>query len=277
LGAIIGRFGGRIENANFTLGEKTYTLEANESPHHLHGGATGFHNTIWKTSSFQHDHSVGVTLTYTSANGEGAYPGTIDVTVTYALTNDNELSIDYEPVSDMDTILTLTNHTHFTVIEHIKENVGNHTVEMNSDRILELDHELIPTGKQLDVSGTPFDFKNGRQLKDGFLTTNIQNKIAGGGYDHYFLLNQTNQPNITVHEPKRGRTMEISTDQPGVVMYTGNNLTADLEFKERSGEKHLGVCFETQAHPASLQHDGLETITLKANERYNKRTTFSFN
>src|SRR5699024_10645538 len=83
----------QIENANFTLGEKTYTLEANESPHHLHGGSTGFHNTIWKTSSFQHDHSVGVTLTYTSPNGEGAYPGTIDVTVTYTLTNDNEFSI----------------------------------------------------------------------------------------------------------------------------------------------------------------------------------------
>lgn len=277
LGAIIGRVGGRIENANFTLGEKTYNLEPNEPPHHLHGGLTGFHNTIWKTSSFQHDHSVGVTLTYTSPDGEGGYPGTVDVIVTYTLTNDNEFAIDYEAVSDMDTILTLTNHTYFNLNGQLKENVGNHTVEMNSDRILELDNELIPTGKQLDVSGTPFNFKNGRQLKDGFLTTNTQNKIAGGGYDHYFLLNQTNQPNITVHEPKSGRTMEISTDQPGVVMYTGNNLTADLEFKERSGEKHLGVCFETQAHPASLQHDGLETITLKANERYNKRTTFSFN
>src|SRR5699024_8362513 len=93
LSAIIRSVGGRIENANFTLGEKTYTLEANASPHHLHGGSTGFHNTIWKTSSFQHDHSVGVTLTYTSPNGEGAYPGTIDVTVTYTLTNDNEFSI----------------------------------------------------------------------------------------------------------------------------------------------------------------------------------------
>src|SRR5699024_9474631 len=136
-------------------GEKTYTLEANESPHHLHGGSTGFHNTIWKTSSFQHDHSVGVTLTYTSPNGEGAYPGTIDVTVTYTLTNDNEFSINYEADTDMDTILTLTIHTYFNLNGQIKENVGNHTVEMNIDRILELDHELIPTGKQLDFSGTP--------------------------------------------------------------------------------------------------------------------------
>src|SRR5699024_9955030 len=115
LGSIIGRFGGRIENANSTSGEKTYTLEANESPHRLHRGSTGFHNTIWKTSYFQHDHSVGVTLTYTSPNGEGAYPGTIDVTVTYTLTNDNEFSINYEAVSDMDTILTLTNHTYFNL------------------------------------------------------------------------------------------------------------------------------------------------------------------
>src|SRR5699024_8747074 len=146
---------------------------------------------------------------------------------------------------------TLTNHTYFNLNGQLKENVGNHTVEMNSDRILELDHEFIPTGKQLDVSGTPFDFKNGRQLKDGFQTTNIPNKTAVDKNYHYFHINQTNQTNITVHEPKRGRTMEISTDQPGVVMYTGNNHTADLEFKERSEEKHLGVCFETQAHPAS--------------------------
>src|SRR5699024_6679467 len=176
-----------------------------------------------------------------------------------------EFSINYEAVSDMDTILTLTNHTYFNLNGQLKESVGNHTVKMNRDRVLELDNELIPTGKQLDGSGTPFDFKSGRQLKDGFLTAKTQKKIAGGGYDKYFLLNQTNQPNITVHEPKSDRTKEISTDQPGVVMYTGNNLRTDLAFKERSGEKHLGVCFETQAHPASLQHDGLETITLKAN------------
>src|SRR5699024_1897451 len=199
--------------------------------------------------------SVGVTLTYTSPDGEGGYPGTVDVTVTYTLTNDNEFLIDYKAVSDMDTILTLTNHTYFNLNGQLKENIGNHTVEMNSEQILELDNELITTGKQIDVSCILLDFKNGRQLKDGFLNMNTQNKVAGSGYDHYFLLNQTNQPNIIVREPMSGRTMEISTDQPGVVMYTGNNLTADLEFKERSGEKYLGVCFETQAHPAFLQQE----------------------
>src|SRR5699024_7366392 len=144
---------------------------------------------------------------------------------------DNEFLIDYKAVSDMDTILTLTNHTYFNLNGQLKENVGNHTVEMNSDQILELDNELIPTGKQLDVSGTLFDFKNGRQLKDGFLTMNTQHQCEGRGYNHYFLLKQTNQLNIIVSEPMRGRTMEISIDQAGVVMYTGNNLAADLEFK----------------------------------------------
>src|SRR5699024_632044 len=124
LGAIIGRVGGRIENAKFTLGEKTYNLEPNERPNQLQGGSIGFHNTIWKISCFQHDHSVGVTLTYTSPDGEGGYPGTVDVTVTYTLTNDNEFSIDYEAVSDKNTILTLTNHTYFNLNGQLKENVG---------------------------------------------------------------------------------------------------------------------------------------------------------
>src|SRR5699024_10852822 len=148
-----------------------------------------------------HDHSVGVTLTYTSPDGEGGYPGTVDVTVTYTLTNDNEFLIDYKAVSDMDTILTLTNHTYFNLNGQLKENVGNHTVDINSDQMLELDNGHLANGKQVDVSGTLFDFKNGRKLKDRFLTMNTQNKVSVGGYDHYFLLNQTNQPNIIVREP----------------------------------------------------------------------------
>src|SRR5699024_7459644 len=104
----------------------------------------------------------------------------------------------------------------------------------------------------------------------------IQNEIVGNGYDHYFLLNKNQHPNIIVNEPTSGRVMEVHTNQPGVVMYTGNSLDTDLPLKERVGKKHLGVCFETQAHPASLKHDVLAPITLKANERYNKQTTFSF-
>lgn len=275
-GAIIGRVGGRIENAAFTLDGETYELEANEPPHHLHGGSTGFHHTVWKTSSFQHDNQVGVTLTYTSPDGESGHPGEIDVAVTYTLTHENEFKIDYEAVSDTDTILTLTNHTYFNLTGQLKENVGNHTVTMNSDQILELDEALIPTGKKLNVSGTPFDFRHGKQLKEGFLATHTQNKIAGRGYDHYFLFNQGRNPVVTVLEPQSGRVMEVRTDQPGVVMYSGNSLSEEFLLKERVAEKHLGVCFETQAHPASLNHDGLPSVKLKADEIYSTQTSFTF-
>src|SRR5699024_5427154 len=264
IGGIIGRVAGRIQNASFQLKGKNYELTANEGNHHLHGGKTAFHHVIWDVEPMHEDDKVAVKLTHTSPNREGGYPGEVQVSVTYSLTNDNHFIINYEAISDKDTVLTLTNHTYFN-LSGLKDTVGQHSVTINSDHFLELDEELIPTGKLVNVSNTPFDLRNGKRLEEGFDSTYSQNLIVGNGYDHYFLLNDTDQPNIVVEENKSGRILSITTDQPGVVMYTANGLEDGLKLNGQMSEKHLGVCFETQGPPASLHHEGLPSIVLKAN------------
>jgi len=275
-GAIIGRVAGRVQDASFELDGKKYKLEANEGAHHLHSGSAGFHNVIWEVSPFQTENQAGVILTHSSPAGEGGYPGRVKVKVTYTLTNKNDLLIDYEAISDEKTILTLTNHTYFNLAGQLKETTKDHVITINSDQFLELDQELIPTGKILNVANTPFDFRKGRKLLDGFQSDHQQNIYVGNGYDHYFLLNKTDEQSITVKENTSGRILKVRTNQPGVVMYTANGLTDNLKLNDGISEKHLGVCFETQGPSSSLHHDGLPSIVLEADEVYEKQTVFSF-
>lgn len=275
-GAIIGRVAGRIENASFQLDEETYKLRATEGNHHLHGGDTAFHKAIWKAEPFQADNEAGIKLSYTSPDHAGGYPGKVNITITYTLNNRNQLLIDYDATTTKNTILTLTNHTYFNLTGNLKDTIRHHQVEMNSDHFLELDEELIPTGSCIDVRHTPFDFRHGKQLAAGIDSFYQQNQIAGGGYDHYFLFNQSEPPHISVSEPVSGRRLNITTNQPGVVMYTSNTLDEGLQLAEGLSKKHLGVCFETQASPASLKHKHLPSIVLKANDVYKKQTCFTF-
>nr|WP_186670819.1 aldose epimerase family protein [Sporosarcina sp. BP05] len=275
-GAIIGRVAGRIQDSSFTIEDQTYTLVANEGDHHLHGGDGGFHQVVWQTTPFHTDDKVGVKLTHMSLDGEGGYPGTIEVSVTYTLTNNNELILDYSGTSDKTTALTMTNHSYFNLNGNLAATIHNHHVTIESNEFVELDTDLIPTGKKIHVVNTPFDFRTERKLVDGINSLSAQNRVANHGYDHYFILKQTNQPNICVKEETSGRVMTIKTTQPGVVMYTSNTLEDDLELAEGKSKPYLGVCFETQASPASLHHEGLPPVILRANGLYEKQTVFSF-
>lgn len=275
-GAIIGRVAGRISNASFHLNGKKYHLDANEEPHHLHGGANGFHQHIWEASPFQTENHVGVTLSLSSPDGAGGYPGQIDVQVTYTLTDSNDFLIDYEAISNKKTVFTLTNHTYFNLTGQLRETVRNHIVAINSDQFVEVDQELIPTGRLVDVADTTFDFRNGKKLSEGFVSTYSQNRNVGSGYDHYFLFNPNEEASIVVKEDTSGRILKMKTNHPGVVMYTGNGIDDKFVLRERMSRKHLGVCFETQEPPASLHHKGFPSITLEADERYQKQTVFSF-
>lgn len=272
-GAIIGRVAGRIEKAAFKLDGEEYSLPANEGAHHLHGGPTGFHQIIWETKPFQLENKVGIELSHSSPDGEGGYPGNVDVTVTYTLTSEDEFIIDYEAMSDQKTVLTLTNHSYFNLSGDLKNMVDQHTITMDCNQVLELDQELIPTGKLLATTGTPFDFRNGKKLLEGFQSDHPQNVIVGNGYDHYFLLNSGL---INVKEENSGRVMDVKTDQSGVVIYTSNTLTEGLQLQRGFSKQYSGVCFETQAPPASLHHTVLPEITLQAGEKYQKQTIFSF-
>ncbi|MDS9472496.1 aldose epimerase family protein [Sporosarcina pasteurii] len=273
-GSIIGRVAGRIANGVFSLNDKLINLPANDGKHHLHGGPSGFHNVIWNAETFESNHSVGLRLQHTSPHMSSGYPGNLDVSVIYTLTNDNELIIDYEGISDQDTILTMTNHSYFNLSGNAKQTIHHHGVTMDAREIAELDTELIPTGKKLDVSSTPFDFREGLELQHGIQSDYNQNTIASNGYDHYFIFE--NQEPIFVREKTSGRKMTIQTNQPGVVMYTANTMTDEIAFAEGDAGPYKGVCFETQGSPASLEHPEFPSILLKAGEKYMKQTSFKF-
>lgn len=273
-GALIGRVAGRIQHASFEFKGQTYSLEANDGNHHLHGGSTGFHQVIWDVEPFETENSVGLKLRHTSVDGDCGYPGNVDIAVTYTLTNDNDFMIDYWAKSDKTTPFTMTNHSYFNLSGDLKRTVDVHHVTMDSSSYPELDSELIPTGKSADVSGTSFDFRDGRYLSDGFKDDSVQHKIANNGYDHYFIFDK--ERHVVVKDADSGRVLKINTEHPGMVMYTSNGLAEGLDLKEGSSKKHLGVCFETQDSPASLHHDHFPNLILEAGTEYNKRTKFSF-
>ncbi|MFD1849332.1 aldose epimerase family protein [Oceanobacillus bengalensis] len=275
-GALVGRVAGRIQGASFELDGKTYHLEENDGENHLHGGPAGFHSVIWEVVPFETAETIGLNLHYHSACGEGGYPGNVDITVTYELNNANQLSLTYTANSDQKTAFTMTNHSYFNLSGNLRSPVGGHHVTMESSKFVELDEQLIPTGKLLEVDGTPYDFRRGNLLRTGFESGFEQNKIAGNGYDHYFIFDDNREEKIVVRDEQSGRVLTVHTNQPGVVMYTSNMLDDSLEFKEAFSEKYLGVCFETQASPASLHHEGFPSVILNAEEVYKRQTVFTF-
>ncbi|AXI10517.1 galactose-1-epimerase [Oceanobacillus sp. 143] len=275
-GALIGRVAGRIQGAAFELDGKTYKLESNEGKNQLHGGSGGFHQIIWDVEPFETDGAVSLKLGHQSADGDGGYPGNVTIEVTYTLTDSNQLIIDYVAKSDKTTPITLTNHSYFNLSGNLKNAVHQHEVRMNSNYFVELDSELIPTGRLLDTEGTVFDFREGRLLQDGFMDDSLQNRLAGNGYDHYFVFDSEQENSIVVRDKDSGRRMDIVTTQPGVVMYTSNSLVEGEKLRNGMSRKYLGVCFETQGSPASLHHEGFPNVVLDAGQSYKKQTSFTF-
>ncbi|CDQ20128.1 aldose 1-epimerase [Halobacillus karajensis] len=276
LGALIGRVAGRIQRASFQLEGKEYRVEANEGEHHLHGGKKGFHQQLWNASPFEDDGEIGVTLSHKSFDGEGGYPGTIDVAVTYTLTHDNCLIIDYFAETDQTTVLTLTNHSYFNLSGQADTTVHDHTLRLNSSCFAELDEELIPTGEWINLNETPFNFRKQRLLGSSLSYETTQQRVANGGLDHFFLLDGEEKPDIRLEDETSGRTLEVETDQPGVVVYTSNNLPEGKALVEGKTRKHSGICIETQSSPASLHEEGFPEIVLSPDEPYHRRTVFKF-
>lgn len=276
-GALIGRVAGRIQGSQFQLDGETFDVPANEGENHLHGGTPGFHKVVWDVKPFESKNEVGLKLFHTSADGENGYPGTVDVTVTYTLNNENQFSIAYEAISDKKTAFTATNHSYFNLSGDLKSDILNHEVTLDSSKFVELDEALIPTGNIPAVDGTVFDFREGRQIKDGSNSDYKQNLVAKNGYDHYFLFDHSKEESVVVKDQESGRKLTVTTDQPGMVMYTSNGLDDSLKLAEGPSKKYLGVCLETQASPASLHHEkGFPSIILEKDEKYVAKTTFAF-
>ena len=277
-GTLVGRYGNRIGKAQFTLNGATYKLAANNGPNHLHGGIKGFDKVIWRAKDTPTANGVRLDLSYTSRDGEEGYPGTLSTNVSYTLTENNELNIDYDAVTDKDTVVNLTSHPYFNLAG--KGDIQDHRVTINASRFTPTDATLIPTGELKPVEGTPFDFRTPHAVRERIDAADPQLK-HGKGYDHNYVLDKKDPKALElaarVHDPVSGRVMEIFTTEPGVQFYTGNSL--DGTIKGKGGATYgprSGLCLETQHFPDSPNKPQFPATTLKVGERYRSTTSHRF-
>ena len=268
-GAVIGRVANRIKNASFSLNDKTYTLAANNNGNHLHGGLKGFDKRVFNARPV----SDGIVFTYHSPDGEEGYPGNLDVKVIYSLEG-NALKIDYEAVSDKDTIVNLTNHMYFN-LSGGKRDILDHTLRLAASKVALVDENCMSTGEVIDVSGTPFDFGEAGPIRKG-ARSDHPSIIAARGLDHPYVLDP-GADQIVLSDPESGRTLTISTDAPSIQVYSGNYLSTAVAGKAGTPyADYFGIALETQIMPNAINTPERDRVILRAGERFHTRTTYTF-
>ena len=274
-GATIGRVANRIAGARFTLDGKEYPLAANIGPHHIHGGRVGFHQRVWQTRPLppQADRAA-VEFSYLSVDGEEGYPGNLTVKVTFTLTDDNELRIDYEAETDQPTPVNLTNHSYFNLAGH--GDVLGHQLEIAADHYTPSDRALIPTGEIAPVAGTPLDFTTPRTIGSRI----DQLRPHPNGYDHNYVLNSGGGAlafAARAVEPVSGRVLEAWTTEPGVQLFTANGF--DGRIVGTGGvvyPRHAGFCLETQHFPDAINQPQFPSVVLRPGTTFRSATVFRF-
>jgi aldose 1-epimerase len=279
LGAVVGRYANRIAQGRFTLDGKTYTLVQNNGPNSLHGGPEGFHRKLWTPRIVEGPDGDALELSYVSPDGEEGFPGTLTAKVTYSLTGDGGLRLDYAATTDAPTVVNLTNHAYFNLAGDGAGDVLGHRLLLEADAFTPVDETLIPTGELRPVEGTPFDFREPVAIGARIDEPDPQLE-RGGGYDHNFVVRGTAgelRRAARVVEPGSGRVLEVLTTEPGVQLYTGNFL--DGSVVGRSGKpygKREGFCLETQHYPDSPNQPGFPSVVLRPGETHEETTVFRF-
>ena len=266
--AVYGRVANRIANARFTLDGHDYALAANNSPHHLHGGKVNFSKVLWQATPLTTPHAVAVKLTYVSADGEEGYPGTLTATVTYTLTDENVLRLDYTATTDKPTLVNLTNHAYFNLAG--RGDIVGHTLTLSAARYTVAGADRIPTGEIKAVANSPFDFT--RPTPVGARAEALG---ANPRYDHNFVIDRRDGDAslllaARVAEPQSGRVMEVWTTEPGVQLYT--SILRDRPNADRPGT----LCLETQHFPDSIHHANFPSTVLRPGQTFRSTTEFRF-
>lgn len=276
-GATIGRVGNRIAKGKFTLNGKAYQVPVNNGENALHGGGNGFESKVWEAEKVDASTLV---LRYHSLDGEQGFPGNLEVEVTYSVTQDNGLKMEYNATTDAPTIVNLTNHAFFNLNGEGSGSILEHQLQIYADQFTPVDEGLIPTGKLKEVKGTPFDFTSPHTIGQRIETKNVQLK-NGMGYDHNFVLNGTQKNGMnhvaTVVGDKSGILMDVTSDQPGVQFYSGNFMEGKNQFK--SGAKdafRTAFALETQHFPDAPNQDNFPQITLNPDEKYHTVSVYRF-
>ncbi|WP_321375989.1 aldose epimerase family protein [uncultured Draconibacterium sp.] len=278
-GALIGRVGNRIAKGKFTLNDIEYNLPINNDPNHLHGGPDGFHNQVWDVKLVN---ETSIVLTYLSKDGEMGYPGNLSVEVTYQLSADNEVQIDYKATTDESTPVNLTNHAFFNLKGEGNGTINDHLLTINADKFTAVDSTLIPLGENIPVEGTPFDFRKAKAIGADLALQSENEQLQNGlGYDHNFALNKTEGGEMswaaTVVEPASGRKMEVFTKEPGIQFYGGNFMDgADTGIYGKSFDFRESFALETQHFPDSPNQPEFSSIILNPGETYSTTSIYRF-
>ncbi len=278
-GAIIGRYGNRIGNGSFSLEGQTYELAKNDGKNTLHGGLSGFDRKLWQTYPLTSSVGPQLQLRYVSADGDEGFPGEVRASVTYTLSDDNELRLDYHASTDKPTHINLTSHLYFNLAGHHNGDILDHQLTLGADSFTPVDSSLISNGELRSVDGTPMDFRKPTPI-GARIDTDDEQLQFGGGYDHNWVLNRTGAElslAARVSEPTTGRVMDVFTTEPGVQFYTGNSLDGSLHGKNNAvyARRHA-FCLETQHFPDSPNRPEFPSTVLRPGESYSSTTVYRF-
>jgi len=271
-GVTVGRFANRINNASFSLNGKTYQLEANNGKNSLHSGSASFAKRLWKAEAYEENEGVYVRFELESPDGDGGFPGNMKAVVSYGITKSSEIICDYQAKADKPCPVNFTNHAYFNLAGEGKGDVLSHEVILHSSSYVEVDNELIPTGKLLPVEGTEFNFKTRRKIKNDVNINNFK------GYDHCFTVDGEPgklRPCAAVFEPVTKRAMKVFTTQPGVQFYTSNYMDTEGKFGSRYAN-YSGFCLETQHYPDAPNRENFPSCTASPGNDYHEKAVFSF-
>lgn len=274
-GSLIGRNAGRISNGTFSLNGKVFTLAKNNGNNNLHGGIDNFGHKIWKCEEIQTNDYIGLKLSLESPHMEEGFPGNVKVEVTYLLKG-NELSLEYHGTTDRATYLNLTNHTYFNLSGDFERDITDEYLQLDCDKFITVDEATLPVEIK-SVENTAFDFRNSTLLRDSLYSDDEQIKIVNQGLDHPFILNHTRENVISLEDKISGRVLNVVTDQPAVVIYTGNYLHEIGMLNENvKCKKHMGICFETQNYADALRFLPEKAVITTPDSPYIQKTKFIF-